>query len=117
MEGIVEDIGNHAEGGAVDKTSSQKQQQEGCEEHGEMMDLDSREYNQTGCQHDKKGQQGNAGAAVDFIGQPAPKGADTGPDEGAEEGGHGEGDFRKSMDAEKFAPAIPMKETSNTKVS
>lgn len=32
-------------------------------------------------------------------------------------GGHGEGDFRKSMDAEKFAPAIPMKETSNTKVS
>jgi len=82
MEGIVEDIGNHAEGGAVDKAGGEKEQQEGTEEHDEVMSLNAHERYEAGSQHYKEGQQRDPGAAIDFIRQPATQGPDAGTDKG-----------------------------------
>ena len=41
MEGIVKDIGNHAEGGTVDKAGGEEEQQERGEEHDKVVGLDA----------------------------------------------------------------------------
>jgi len=64
---VLENMRNHAKGGAVDKTSGHEKDQEGPEEQGEVVLGEACEDQQCGGKHDDERDKGDARARADAV--------------------------------------------------
>lgn len=78
---VGEDVGHHAERGAVDEAGGEEQHHHGAEEHREVVTLDAHDKHEGRGEHDDERDKRHLGTGVDLVGQPAADGTDARADE------------------------------------